>query len=119
MIGAGKRYALDSNVFIRGFREPEYNTVLQSFHAAFAPFEHLSAVVAFELRSGARSRAAATQLQRTVFAVNSRRPGVSRQLLQRSIGREDVWEGCSSSPGLSLPSKVLQDQLLTNGYSPA
>lgn len=73
MSPARPRYALDSNVFIDAFREQTWNEQLQVFHAAFAPFEFLSAVVAQELRAGARATAAANALQRNVFDVFERR----------------------------------------------
>ena len=50
-----RRYVLDTNLFIRAFRDPDANAELQRFHQVFAPFELLSAVVAQELRAGARS----------------------------------------------------------------
>lgn len=68
-----RKYALDSNVFIDAFREQAWSEHLQVFHAAFAPFEYLSAIVAQELRAGARSAIAATALQRNVFDVFERR----------------------------------------------
>ena len=46
---------------------------MQRLRSAYAPFEHLSAVVAQELRSGARSAQAATLLQRHVFDALERR----------------------------------------------
>jgi predicted nucleic acid-binding protein len=52
-----RRYALDTNVFIRATRDPEWREHLERFHAAFAPFEVLSAVVAQELRAGVRGAA--------------------------------------------------------------
>ena len=53
-----RRFALDTNVFIRAARDPEWQGHLERFHAAFAPFEVLSAVVAQELRAGVRGEAA-------------------------------------------------------------
>ena len=52
-----RRYALDTNVFIRATRESDWREHLERFHAAFAPFEVLSAVVAQELRAGVRGDA--------------------------------------------------------------
>lgn len=39
MIAPGIKYALDTNLFIEAFRDPEANDALAAFHAAFAPFE--------------------------------------------------------------------------------
>jgi len=47
-----RKYVLDTQLFIRGFRDPTANEALQRFHRLFAPFEYLSVIVAQELRSG-------------------------------------------------------------------
>jgi predicted nucleic acid-binding protein len=72
---AGERtYTIDSNLYIDAFRNPDANAALQVFHTAFAPFEYLSAVVAQELRAGARAAGrAAAALQRNVFDPFERR----------------------------------------------
>jgi predicted nucleic acid-binding protein len=54
-----RKYALDTNLFIDAFRDDESASQLEAFHAAFAPFEYLSAVVAQELRAGVTGVAAA------------------------------------------------------------
>jgi predicted nucleic acid-binding protein len=54
-----RRYCVDTNIFIDAIRTPGARDELRAFHAAYAPFEHLSAVVAHELRAGARGRSAA------------------------------------------------------------
>jgi predicted nucleic acid-binding protein len=68
-----RKYVLDANLFIRGFREPLANLELQKFHALFAPFEYFSAIVAQELRSGTRSPADRRALERWVLAPFARR----------------------------------------------
>ena len=55
MTGPERKYVLDTNLFIDGFRDARANEALQQFHRLFAPFEYLSAVVAHELRCGARA----------------------------------------------------------------
>lgn len=65
---AERKYALDTNCFIRGFRSPEGVRELQQFHSLFAPFEYLSAVVAQELRAGTRSPAERRKTERHVLA---------------------------------------------------
>ena len=62
-----RRYVLDTNLYIRAFRDPAANAELQRFHQVFAPFEFLSAVVAQELRAGARSTPARRLLERHVL----------------------------------------------------
>src|SRR5829696_8674090 len=67
-----RRYALDTQLFIRAFRNATANAELEAFHTAFAPFEYLAAVVVHELRAGAT--AAETQaLERHLFRVFERR----------------------------------------------
>jgi predicted nucleic acid-binding protein len=71
--GRERKYVLDTNLFIRAFREPGANAELIRFHAAFAPFEYLSVVVAHELRAGVRRPADRSRLEREVFGVFTRR----------------------------------------------
>lgn len=49
-----RKYVLDTQLFINGFRDPKANEALQLFHRQFAPLEYLSVVVAQELRAGIR-----------------------------------------------------------------
>lgn len=60
MAGRERRYALDTNIFIHAARDVRWQEELQRFHASFAPFEVLSAVVAQELLAGVKGRAAKT-----------------------------------------------------------
>ena len=68
-----RKYVLDTNLFIRAFREPAANAELQRFHFLFAPFEFLSAVVAQELLAGTHTPADLRKLQRRVLNVFARR----------------------------------------------
>lgn len=70
---AERKYALDTNVFIRSFRTATANQALQRFHRALAPFEHLSAIVAHELRAGAQDQPARRALQRHLITPFVRR----------------------------------------------
>ena len=54
MTPATRKYVLDTQIFIQGFRDRAANEALQGFHRAFAPFEYFSVIVAQELRSGVR-----------------------------------------------------------------
>lgn len=54
-----RRYTIDTNLYIDALRTEEGKAALNAFHASFAPFEHLSAVVAHELLAGVNGRAAA------------------------------------------------------------
>jgi predicted nucleic acid-binding protein len=68
----GRRYALDTNVFIRAARDRGWHEQLERFHAAFAPFEVLAAVVAQELLAGVR-KADAKTLERSLIEPFERR----------------------------------------------
>jgi predicted nucleic acid-binding protein len=68
-----RKYVLDTNLFIAGFRDPIANEALQRFHYLFAPFEYLSAVVVQELRAGVRSPKDGRALERHVLSLFTRR----------------------------------------------
>jgi predicted nucleic acid-binding protein len=68
-----RKFLLDTNLFIQGFRDPRANASLQRFHQVFAPFEYLSAVVAQELRAGAQSHHDRRLLDRHVLDLFRRR----------------------------------------------
>ena len=72
MPGRERRYVLDTNVFIRAARDSAFGEELTRFHAAFAPFEHLAAVVVQELVAGARGQAART-IERAIVEPFERR----------------------------------------------
>jgi len=67
-----RRYIVDTNLYIDAMRSDEGNAALVAFHAAYAPFEHLSAVVVQELRAGVRGREAA-RLETAIVAPFERR----------------------------------------------
>jgi predicted nucleic acid-binding protein len=67
-----RKYVLDTQLFINAFRDPIANQALQRFHRAFAPFEHLNAIVAQELRAGVRKPSDRKALERNVLRVFER-----------------------------------------------
>jgi predicted nucleic acid-binding protein len=69
---AAHKYVLDTQIFIEAFRDRAANEALQRFHRAFAPFEHLSVVVAQELRAGVKRSADRRALERNVLTVFER-----------------------------------------------
>lgn len=92
-----RKYVLDTNLFIHAYRDPDANAALNRFHAAFAPFEYLSAVVAQELRAGVQSPEHLARLERAVLSVYDRRGRVfspSRQAweLSGSVLARMAWE---------------------------
>jgi len=69
---ATRKYVLDTQLFIDAFRDRAANEALQRFHRAFAPFEHLSVVVAQELRAGVKRGEDRKALERHVLTVFER-----------------------------------------------
>lgn len=69
MTRASRKYVLDTQLFINAFRDPVVNGELQQFHRAFSPFEHLSVIVAQELRAGVKRPQDRKTLERNVLKV--------------------------------------------------
>jgi predicted nucleic acid-binding protein len=69
---AARKYVLDTQILINAFRDPAANQALQRFHRAFSPFEHLSVIVAQELRAGVRGPGDRKALERNVLRVFER-----------------------------------------------
>jgi len=69
---AARKYVLDTQLFIQGFRDRAASEALQQFHRAFAPFEYLSLIVAQELRTGIRRPQDRRALERHVLRVFER-----------------------------------------------
>ena len=72
MTRASVKYVLDTQLFLKAFRDPAVNEQLQQFHRAFSPFEHFSVIVAQELRAGVRRPEDRKALERNVFKVFQR-----------------------------------------------
>jgi predicted nucleic acid-binding protein len=66
------KFVVDTQLFINAFHDEAANEALQQFHRGFAPFEHLSVVVAQELRAGVRQLASRQALERNVLSVYER-----------------------------------------------
>jgi len=67
------KYALDTNIFIDGFRNEDAQAEVFAFLNSALPFTYLSAVVMQELAAGARTAQAARDVQRGVFEPFERR----------------------------------------------
>jgi predicted nucleic acid-binding protein len=67
------KYALDTNIFIDGFRDKEAQADVFVFLNRALPFTYLSAVVMQELAAGARTPQAARDVQQGVFEPFERR----------------------------------------------
>jgi predicted nucleic acid-binding protein len=99
---AERKYVLDTNLFIRAFREEAANAELQRFHRLFAPFEYLSAVVAQELRAGTRSPAARRHLERHVLDLYARRGRVVTPSTQAWHDSGDLLAELARREGLEI-----------------
>ncbi|MEO8622450.1 MAG: type II toxin-antitoxin system VapC family toxin [bacterium] len=62
-----QRYVLDTNVWIRAFRDAGANQALEAFHRVHGPGEFLCSVVAHELRAGVRTPADRRKLERQIL----------------------------------------------------
>jgi predicted nucleic acid-binding protein len=67
------KYALDTNIFIDGFRNRDAQADVFAFLNRALTFTYLSAVVMQELAAGARTAQAARDVQRGIFAPFERR----------------------------------------------
>ncbi len=68
-----RRYAVDTNLFIRGYRTEADRGALEAFLQAFAPFCYLPAIVAQELLAGVRTAAEERALDRHLIGRFERR----------------------------------------------
>lgn len=68
-----RRYAIDTNLYINGFRNAADRDALEGFVRAFAPFCFLPAVVAQELISGVRTKTEERALERHLINQYDRR----------------------------------------------
>ena len=102
MARAERKYALDTNCFIQGFRAPDGVAALQHFHQLFAPFEYLSVVVAQELRAGARSASDRRKLERHVLAPFARTGRVLTPSAQAWHDAGDLLSDLVRHEGLEL-----------------
>jgi len=95
-----RKYVLDTQLFIQGFRDRAANEALQQFHRGFAPFEYFSAIVAQELRSGVRRPRDRRALEQNVVKVFER---ANRTITPSS----DAWQ----KSGDLLAEMALKDGL--------
>lgn len=66
MRGKQRPIVLDTNVYVQALRDAAASQALAEFHAAYAPWEWLSGVVAQELRIGVGARGA-ERLEANIF----------------------------------------------------
>jgi predicted nucleic acid-binding protein len=69
---SARKYVLDTQLFINAFRDSVANEELRRFHRGFSPFEHLSVIVAQELRAGVKRPQDRKALERYVLTIFKR-----------------------------------------------
>jgi predicted nucleic acid-binding protein len=100
--GGERKFVVDTNLFIRAYRDAGANAALNRFHAAFAPFEYLSSIVAQELRAGVQSEAHRRRLERAVLAVYEQRGRVVTPSRQAWTASGDVLAEMAWKEGLEV-----------------
>ena len=108
------KYALDTNIFIDGFRSEEAQVEVFTFLTRALPFTYLSAVVMQELAAGARTAEAARDLRQHIFEPFERRRRVfvpsstsfveSGRVLA-AVAATEGWHPMDDNP--SLPNDAL------------
>jgi predicted nucleic acid-binding protein len=114
MSAARRRFVLDTNIFVRAAHDPAWSEQLERFHAAFAPFEALSAVVVQELRAGVHG-AAADILQKSLVGPFEKRnrlivPGYSAWKTAGEVLSDLVHQG--SQRWTTISRSFVNDVLL-------
>jgi predicted nucleic acid-binding protein len=108
------KYVVDTQLFINAFRDQSANQALQQFHRGFARFEHLSVVVAQELRAGVKQPAEAKALERHLLSIFER----AGRIITPSAGAwhrsGDVLAAMARQDGLELArvSKAFANDIL-------
>jgi predicted nucleic acid-binding protein len=112
-----KKYALDTNLYIRAIRDLGAAAELQSFYSTFAPGTYLSSVVLHELLVGGTSNTKATEIREAVAAPFRR----TRRVFTPSA---DAWEMAADAIAAmarrekrelsSLPKSLINDYLIAS-----
>lgn len=109
-----RKYVLDTQLFINAFRNRGANETLQRFHAAFAPYEYFSAIVAQELRAGVQRPSDSRMLERNVIDVFARAHRIFAPSADAWHRSGDVLAAMASREGLETArvSKAFANDLL-------
>ncbi len=103
-MGSPRKYTLDTNLFIRSFREPSANAELIQFHSAFTPFEYLHSAVVQELRAGVRPGRSLRLLEKNVLEPFIRRDRLITPSFTAWKKSGDVLRKLAHKHGLELRS---------------
>lgn len=114
MTRAAPKYVLDTQLFINAFRDPAANEALQRFHRAFSPYEHLSAIVAQELRAGVKRPQDRKALERNVLRIFARANRIVTPSTDAWNRSGDLLAAMATQEGLQIArvSKAFANDLL-------
>jgi predicted nucleic acid-binding protein len=111
-----KKYVLDTNVYIRAFRNPlTQGADLERFQDAWMPVTYLSSVVYHELRVGANTPAMARDLSRRLASTFIRRNRIVVPTHETWIRAAEVISKIAKYDGLdrtSVPKGFTHDVLI-------
>ena len=105
--GRERHYALDTNLFIRAYRNEADRVALESLLQAFAPSCYLPVIVALELLAGVRSAADERKLDRHLIGGFERRNRILTPSTSNWIESGRVLRALARDEGLAL-SRVSQ-----------
>ncbi len=97
-----RRYAVDTNLFIRAYREADDRAALERFLQAFAPFCYLPAIVAQELLAGVRTVAEERAVQRHLVDLFAQRGRVIAPSVNAWLESGRVLRALAQADGLEL-----------------
>ncbi|MHB1327176.1 MAG: type II toxin-antitoxin system VapC family toxin [Gemmatimonadales bacterium] len=100
--GRERRYALDTNLFIQGYRTEAARGALEAFLQSFAPFCYLPAVVAQELLAGVRTAAEERALGRHLIDRFERHGRLLAPSAQAWLESGRVLRALAQAEGLAL-----------------
>ena len=108
------KYVLDTRIFINAFRDAAASDALQQFHRGYAPFEHLSVIVAQELRAGVMGAADRKALERHVLDLFDRAGRIVTPSAAAWHRSGDVLAAMAKRDGLELTrvSKAFANDVL-------
>ena len=102
-----RKYAVDTQLFIRAFRDAAARESLERFHYGFAPFEYFSVIVGQELRAGVKGKRDLEALEKRVLGVYERAGRVFTPSADAWHRSGDLMASMARRDGLEL-SKVSQ-----------
>lgn len=108
------KFVVDTQLFIEALRNREAKEAFQHFRQGYAPFEHLSAVVAQELRAGVKRRQDRRTLERHVLDIFERTGRTVTPTAEAWHRSGDLLASMAEAEGLELAkvSKAFANDIL-------